>query len=99
MTPEPPINAFVMIGNDTSLSQIQWAKYHGMVVEELIRGGGRILADWYSQPTAQWQGICFWVEVQPGIVARLQETLCEIARGFGQPAIGWSETAATTYLR
>ena len=99
MTPEPPVSAFVMVGNDTALSQVQWARYHGLVVEELTRAGGRIMADWYSQPTAQWQGICFWVELAPGIVERLQQTLTEVARSFGQPAVGWSSITDTAYLR
>jgi hypothetical protein len=73
-------------------------QYHDKVAEELIRGGGRILADWYSLATAHWQGACFWVEIHAGVSGRLQETLAEIARGYGQPRISWTEDLATTSL-
>jgi hypothetical protein len=98
VTPEPPITVYVAIGNDTGLSQIQWIKYHDSVVEELIRGGGRVLADWYSQPVAHWQGACFWVEIHAGIADRLKETLPEVAHAYGQPRIAWSEVLKTDYL-
>jgi hypothetical protein len=99
VTPEPPITIYVAIGNDSGLSQTSWIKYHDAVAEELIRGGGRILADWYSLPTAHWTGCCFWVEIHAGIGDRLQETLTEIARAYGQPRITWAEVLATTSLR
>jgi hypothetical protein len=98
VTPEPPITVYVAIGNDSGLSQVQWIKYHDAVTEELIRGGGRILADWYSQPVAHWTGACFWVEIHAGATTRLHETLPEIARSFGQPRITWAEVLTTTYL-
>lgn len=98
MTPEPPVSVYIAIGNDTGLSPLQWATYSEKVTEEIIRGGGRILADWYSAPTAHWQGQCLWVEVAPGIVGRVQETLVDVARGFGQPRILWSEVPTAVYL-
>lgn len=99
MTPEPPITIYVALGNDSGLSQVQWVKYHDSVVEELIRGGGRVLADWYSQPVAHWQGACFCVEIHAGITDRLQETLTDLAHAYGQPRITWAEVLMTTSLR
>jgi hypothetical protein len=93
-----PVTAYVSIGNDTGLSPLQWAKYSERVVEEIICAGGRIHADWYSLPNAHWQGQCFWIELQAGIVARLQEVLVEVARGYGDPRIMWAPTPAATYL-
>ena len=98
MTPEPPITVFVGLVNDGGLSQVQWIQYHDAINEELIRGGGRILTDTYSQPVAHWQGATFWVELHAGVTDRLKETLPEIARAYGQPRIAWSEVLATTYL-
>jgi hypothetical protein len=98
VTPEPPITVYIAIGNDTSLSPVQWAKYASMAIEEMVRAGGRVLADWYSLPNAHWQGQCFCVEIQPGIVDRLQETLTDVARGFGQPRITWAVAPETVYL-
>jgi hypothetical protein len=95
---EPPITAYVSIGNDTGLSPLQWAKYADQITEEIIRAGGRIHADWYSLPNAHWQGRVVWIELKEGIVARLQQVLVDVARGYGQPRIMWAETPTATYL-
>lgn len=99
MTPEPPITAYIAIGNDSGLTQLQWIKYHDAVTDELIRGGGVILANWYSPPIAHWIGAVFWVQIHAGITERLQQTLTEIARAYGQPRITWAEVVTTTLLR
>lgn len=99
MTPEPPITAYVAIGNHgDSLSQPRWIAYRDDVVKMIELAGGVVMADWYSAPLAAWQGACFCIEVKVGVVDRLMQELANIAQDFGQPAITWAEAPKTHYL-
>lgn len=99
MTPEPPITAYVTLGNDNdSLSQARWIRFHDDVVEMITLSGARILGQWYSGPLAPWQGHCFCIEVRVGVVDRLTQELAKIAREYDQPALAWAEAPKTIYL-
>lgn len=98
VTPLPPVVVYVSCSNDVSLSQNTWVQLHDQLVEELVRGGGRIIGDFYSAPTARWQGYLWCVELPPGIVDRMQEVLSVVARAYGPPTLAWAEAPKTIRL-
>jgi hypothetical protein len=98
VTPLPPVMVFVSVANDVSLSQNQWIQLHDQLEEELIRGGGRIIGDFASAPTARWQGFLWCIELPAGIVDRMQEVLSEVARAYGPPSLAWAEAPKTIRL-
>lgn len=93
------ITVYISIGNsDDKLTQVEWSTFCRQVQSIVYLESYRMHGEWFSDPTAPYQNMCWCVDVAEPHITDLRSELKDLARRFKQDSIAWAEIKGTEFL-